>query len=154
MYVLFYIMFCMAYTQKEFMDLEEKVSWGAFVPWVLGCGYYLTALLRWDEGGSHWPLGRVLIGMLLLQVVYMIVVASVSRKEPRDERTRLIEYKGYKVAYLTVMTVFSGWLLWWYLPQNLKESPKELPALLAVWLGVEAIRMGTQLVLYRASVRA
>jgi hypothetical protein len=136
------------------MDIEEKLSWGAFLPWVLGCGYYLMALLRWNEGGSHWPLGRVLVGMLVLQVVYMIVVASVSRKEPRDERTRLIEYKGYKVAYLTVMTVFSGGLLYWYLPQHWDEPHKELPVLLAVWLGVEAIRMGTQLVLYRASVRA
>ena len=73
-----------------------------------GVGIYLTALLRWNEGASHWPLAQVLIGMLLLQVAYMIVVASVSRKEPRDERTRLIEYKGYKAAYLTVETVFAG----------------------------------------------
>jgi hypothetical protein len=139
---------------EDFMDLEEKLSWGAFVPWVLGCGYYLTALLRWKEDASQWPIGRVLIGMLLLQVVYMIVAASVSRKEPRDERTRLIEYKGFKVAYLAVETVFSGWLVWWYLPQHWNEPHKEVPMLLAVWLGVEAIRMGTQLVLYRASVRA
>jgi hypothetical protein len=139
---------------EAFMDLEEKVSWGAFLPWILGCGYYLTALLRWNNGGSHWPLGGVLIGMLLVQVVYMIVVSAVSRKEPRDERTRLIEYKGYKVAYLAVEAVFSGWLLWLYLPQHWNEPHKELPLLLAVWLGVEAIRMGTQLVLYRASVRA
>jgi hypothetical protein len=138
----------------DFMDLEEKVSWGAFLPWILGCGYYLTALVRWNNGGSHWPLGSVLIGMLLVQVVYMIVVAAVSRKEPRDERTRLIEYKGYKVAYLAVEAVLSGWLLWLYLPQHWNEPHKKLPLLLAVWLGVEAIRMGTQLVLYRASVRA
>lgn len=136
------------------MDLEEKLTWGAFLPWVLGCGYYVMALLRWDEGGSHWPVGRVLVGMLLLQMVYGIVMASVSRKEPRDERTRLIEYKGYKVAYLAVETVFSGWLLWSYLPQHWNEPHKELPMLLAAWLGVEAIRAGTQLVLYRASVRA
>ena len=136
------------------MDLEEKLNWGAFVPWVLGCGYYLATLLRWNTGASHWPIGRVLLGIMLLQVVYMIVAASVSRKEPRDERTRLIEYKGYKVAYLAVETVFSGWLLWSYLPQHWNEPHKELPALLAVWLGVEAIRVGTQLALYRASVRA
>lgn len=136
------------------MDLEEKLSWGAFVPWVLGCGYYLTALLRWNEGASQWPIGRVLLGIMLLQVAYVIVAASVSRKEPRDERTRLIEYKGYKVAYLAVETVFSGWLLWLYLPQHWNEPHKELPVLLAVWLGVEAIRVGTQLALYRASVRA
>jgi hypothetical protein len=105
---------------------------------------------RWIALASR----SVLIGMLLVQVVYMIVVAAVSRKEPRDERTRLIEYKGYKVAYLAVEAVLSGWLLWLYLPQHWNEPHKKLPLLLAVWLGVEAIRMGTQLVLYWASVRA
>ena len=129
--------------------------WGAFVPWVFGCGYYLTAILR--AGTRVHRIGlwqKVLIGYVAASGgVTMIAVASVSRKSRVDERARLIEYKGYKAAYLTVETVFAWWLLGWYLPQNSKEPHKELPLLLAGWLAVEAIRVGTQLTLYRTSVR-
>jgi hypothetical protein len=97
----------------------------------------------------------VMLGILAVQIAYMILVAAVSKPEPRDERTRLVEYKGYKVGYLVVMVLFFVWLT-----ANVVQIPG-LPHVLVepttvvfAWFAVEAVRTGTQLAMYRAGVRA
>ena len=153
MYAFYYIMLFLAYILGDFYGLRGEVDLGG----VCAMGFRVRVLSDGpsavERGWSALASGKGAHRYVAAPGGVHIVVASVSRKEPRDERARLIEYKGYKAAYLTAETVFAWWLLGWYLPQNSKEPHKELPLLLAGWLAVEAIRVGTQLTLYRTSVR-
>jgi hypothetical protein len=136
------------------MDYQERLIWGQFLPIASGCGYYAIDCFREGHGAKPWPLLSVMLALLVVQIAYLIVVAALSRPEPRDERTRLIEYKAYKVGYLLVMVLFFIWVA-----SNVVKIPG-LPHILLepviavfAWFGVEAIRTGAQLVMYRASVR-
>jgi hypothetical protein len=127
------------------MGYREKLIWGQFLPLLGGCAYYL-----WAWRSSHTPLslfGSILL-LIILQIVYAIVVGICWKAEKIDERDRLIEYKAYKVSYLAVMVVATLWLC-----MAAVARPLSSPWLIvAVWFGVEAIRTGTQLVLYRAGM--
>jgi len=104
--------------------------------------------------GSDRPwalLGNVVL-LVVLQIVYFILVAAFSKKEERDERDRLIEYKAYKVSYLTLMTLGGLWV-WALVSGMFTVAQLTSPGLvIAVWFGVEALRTGTQLVLHRTAV--
>jgi hypothetical protein len=135
------------------MELQEKLIWGQFVPLAMGCVYYVFSTVSEAHGGKRWPLLGVMFALVLLQVIYIIVVAATSSKEPRDERNRLIEFKGYKVGYLTLMVIFCLWLGAYVLDiQGIGRVT--IPLLVAVWFGAEAVRTGTQLAFYRASARS
>jgi len=113
---------------------------------------YLFGVLR--GGVSLWTMLGSIILMIVLQIVYAIVVAMFSKKEDRDERDRLIEYKAYKVSYLTLM-VLGGLWVWGLMSHMFTVGQLTSPGLiLAVWFGVEALRTGTQLVLHRTGVTA
>ena len=133
------------------MDLQEKLIWGQFLPIATGCLFGALYVVREHRGSKPLPLVGSMALIVLMQVVYFIVVAATSRKEPRDERTRLIEFKGYKVAYLmTLVAVF----LWIGALMGGKAPEAETTTFLVILVfGVEAVRTGTQLALYRLRVR-
>lgn len=136
------------------MGYREKLILGQFVPLLAGFGYYLYALR-----GSHKLLslfGSILI-FVLLQIVYAIVVSIISKPEKTDERDKLIGYRAYQVSYMALMVLAPLWL--WLLavaqPFSSRIALLTSPWLIvAVWFGVEALRTGTQLVLYRTGVSA
>jgi uncharacterized membrane protein len=97
----------------------------------------------------------VLVGIAVIQVVFSILVAALAKKEPRDERDRLIEYKAYKVAYLSAICVVF-FVLWLVFAGGQIGVGREMvvTCALAVLVGVEMVRMGTILVLHRMGVAA
>jgi hypothetical protein len=152
MYVLSYIEYAVDDIEEELMNLsyQEKLVWGQFLPMVILFGYYFFRLARGAGAGS---LVGVLIGIAVLQVVCSILVAALAKKEPRDERDRLIAYKAFKVAYLATICV--GICGMWIAFEGGRESVGR--QLLTNWalaflIGAEMVRTGTMLVLHRTSV--
>jgi hypothetical protein len=133
------------------MSYQEKLIWGQFLPPLLGCAYFFGIL-----GVGVRPLSLLgnIILVVALQIGYLIVVAIFSKVEDRDERDRLIEYKAYKVSYIS-LTVLGGIWVWALVAQWFTVGQLTSPTLIImVWFAVEALRTGTQLVLYRMSVSA
>ena len=137
------------------MDYQERLIWGQFLPIAVACGYSAIDAVRRANGAKAWPVVPVMVALAVIILVYAIVVAALTPTEPRDERTRLIEYKGYKVAYLVVMTALVLLGIAYVLgPSYLSRALAQPGLMVSVWFGAEAVRTGTQLALYRASVRA
>ena len=138
------------------MDYQEKLVWGQFVPISGGLLYLALYVAHLSHGVKPWPLVSVLLTFVLLQVVYLIVLSALSKPEPEDERTRLVALKSFKLGYIAVMLVLYLWIQTYLLQPSwfhvLVAHPLLSPILL--WFGVEAVRTGTQVALYRASVRA
>jgi hypothetical protein len=132
------------------LSYQEKLVWGQFLPMVVLFGYYFFRVAR---GGAAEGLVGVLVGIAVLQVVFSILVAALAKKEPRDERDRLIEYKAFKAAYLSAICVgfFALWLVFSG-GQALVGRGTMVTCALAILIGVEMVRMGTMLVLHRMSV--
>jgi hypothetical protein len=131
------------------MSYQEKLICGQFVPLVIAVVYYFSVLRV--RGGS-WSLLGTIIALVVLQVVYLILVAIFSKKEDRDERDRLIEYKAYKVSYLTLMVVAFCWVAALEVPLYSLQALISTPVIVGVWVGIEIVRTGTLLLLHRTSV--
>ena len=133
------------------MSYQEKLICGQFLPLVVGCAYFFGVL---RVGASPWSILGNIILVVVLQIVYLIVVAIFSKVEKSDERDRLIEYKAYKVSYLSLMALGGIWV-WALVAQWFTVGQLTSPMLIIlVWFAVEALRTGTQLVMYRMSVSA
>jgi len=131
------------------MSYQERLILGQFLPLLLGGAYYVGVMRGSDR---PWALLGNVVLLVVLQIVYFILVAAFSKKEERDERDRLIEYKAYKVSYLTLMTLGGLWV-WALVSGMFTVAQLTSPGLvIAVWFGVEALRTGTQLVLHRTAV--
>ncbi len=136
------------------MEYQEKLVWGQFLPILLGCGYYFIDAARQAHGAKPWPLLSVALAIVIVQVIYLVVVAAITRPEPADERTRLIELKSYKIGYLLVMVIFALWVGACLLEPAWLHMLETSPVLVVfAWFGAEAVRTGAQLVMYRSEVR-
>jgi L-asparagine transporter-like permease len=137
------------------MSYQEKLIWGQFLPTVLFYGYYFVGVLQGRQQGGGLSLIGVVTGLAMIQVVFLILIAAIAKKEPRDERDRLIEYKAYKVAYLTaVCLIVLVFVLMMQGGDAFTDRRSAEMWLLGMWVGVEAVRMGTMLVLHRQWVSA
>jgi hypothetical protein len=67
---------------------------------------------------------------------------------------RVIELKSFKVGYLFVMALVCFWVGGTALHAINVPARMAVAVWLAVWYGIESVRTGTQVALYRASVRA
>ncbi|WP_158941707.1 hypothetical protein [Granulicella sp. S190] len=133
------------------MSYQEKLILGQFLPIVIGCAYYFGWVRVSDKPWS--VVGNILL-IVVLQIVYLIAVAIFSKVEKSDERDQLIEYKAFKVSYLTLMAVGGLWV-WALMSEMYTVKQLTSPGLIiAVWFGIEALRTGTQLVLHRIDVTA
>jgi hypothetical protein len=137
------------------LSYQEKLVWGQFLPMVLLYGYYFVRVAEGRRGVAVGSLVGVLIGIAVIQVIFSILVAALAKKEPRDERDRLIEYKAFKAAYLSAICVVF-FVLWLAFAGGQAGVGREMVVMcaLAVLVGVEMVRMGTILVLHRMSVSA
>ena len=137
------------------MDYQEKLVWGQFLPIAVACLIYAADAARQMRGGAAWPVMGVMLIIVAVQVLYLIVVAALSHPEPRDERTRLIEYKGFKAGYFTMMAMAFFWV-WASMARAawLNRVLGEPLLLVLLVFGAEAVRTGTQIALYRKGTQA
>jgi hypothetical protein len=137
------------------LSYQEKLVWGQFLPMVVLYGYYFARVAEGRRGVAVGSLVGVLVWIAVIQVICSILVAALAQREPRDERDRLIEYKAFKMAYLSAICAvfFVMWLVFWGGQAEVGRAMVVTCALGAV-VGVEMLRMGTILVLHRMSVSA
>jgi hypothetical protein len=137
------------------LSYQEKLVWGQFLPMVVLYGYYFARVAEGRHGVAAGALVGVLVWIAVIQVVCSILVAALAQREPRDERDRLIEYKAFKLAYLSA--VFAVFFVMWVVfsgGQAIVGRGMVVTCALGVLVGVEMLRMGTILVLHRMRVSA
>src|SRR6202044_1028734 len=95
------------------LSYQAKLVWGPFLPMVVLYGYYFFLVAEGRHGVAVGSLGGVLVWIAIIQVMFSILVAALAKREPRDERDRLIEYKAFKVAYLSAICAafFVMWMV-------------------------------------------
>src|SRR5580698_1912696 len=137
------------------LSYQEKLVWGQFLPMVLLYGYYFFRVAQGRHGVAVGSLVGVLVWIAVIQVICSILVAALAQREPRDERDRLIEYKAFKLAYLSAICVVF-FVMWMVFSMGQAGIGREMvvSCALGVLVGVEMLRMGTILVLHRMSVSA
>ena len=137
------------------LSYQEKLVWGQFLPMVLLYGYYFARVSQGRHGVAAGSLVGVLVWIAVIQVIFSTLVAALAQREPRDERDRLIEYKAFKLAYLSAICAvfFVMWLVFSG-GQAVVGRGMVVTCALGVLVGVEMLRMGTILVLHRMRVSA
>jgi uncharacterized membrane protein len=137
------------------LSYQEKLVWGQFLPMVVLYGYYFFRVAEGRHGVAVGSLVGVLVWIAIIQVIFSILVAALAKREPRDERDRLIEYKAFKVAYLSAIFIVF-FVMWLMFSVGQAEVGRQMLVsyALGVLVGVEMLRMGTILVLHRTSVSA
>jgi hypothetical protein len=137
------------------LSYQEKLVWGQFLPMVLLYGYYFVRVAEGRHGVAVGSLVGVLVWIAVIQVIFSILVAALAKREPRDERDRLIEYKAFKVAYLSAICA-AFFVMWLVFSVGQAEVGRGMvvTCALGVLVGVEMLRMGTILVLHRTEVSA
>lgn len=105
------------------LSFQEKSLWVSLVSTVLIFGYYFVysfqILLDANEANNAGIFG-LFVGMLVvfivIQIVLHIIITIFSRRQDSDERDRLIELKGTRIAYyalvIGIWTSFSVPLFW------------------------------------------
>lgn len=86
------------------LSYQEKSIWGSLVATVLVYGYYLATPER--------HLALALIGMTVIQIAFQIVIAITNRVEKPDERDRLIEARGEKIAHRLLISGVLAAMVW------------------------------------------
>ena len=122
------------------MSYREKSVWGSLIGVVLVYGYYFA---------MPPEAGRLIFTVILLvgiEVVYHIALAVKTKPEPKDERDLSIEAKGYRNAYVALV---SGVIAPIFLP--LPAALAGQVVLLALVIS-EVVKSVTQLVYYRSGV--
>src|SRR5271170_6767034 len=78
------------------LSYQEKSTWGSLIATLIVYGRYFAS-------GSHGLIGTI-IALVVIQIVCQIVIAIVSKPEPKDERDRLINAKAYRTGYFLLVT--------------------------------------------------
>ncbi|VXD00981.1 hypothetical protein [Sphingomonas sp. AX6] len=137
------------------MSFREKTHWIAFVAIVLAFGWYFlnypwsatpTAAGLWASGGM---LIAVSVGIILAMSVATAVIAVRNRKEVdlrEDERDRAIHRYGTHLAYYPM--IIGSWTCIGLIFAGI-DSAILLNVILAMVVGAELVRIGSQIWLYR-----
>lgn len=155
-------------TSEETVSFQEKNITASFVIFTLILGFYLVRIFQMIQNGSFhltnmvrlWGtviiLGIVvtIIGTILTQIGSGIIQAIKTREEPviediQDERDRLIDLRGTKVAYVVYsIGVFLSMLTFAF------GQPSLVMFSLLIFFGLVAQIIGdvSRLVLYRRGV--
>lgn len=122
------------------MSYREKSVWGSLIGVMAVYGWYFA---------MPPAVGRLILAVVLLiaiEVIFHITLALKTKPEPMDERDRVIEAKGYRNAYLALV---SGVIAPIFLP--LPPAMAAQVVLLALVVS-EIVKSATQLYCYRRGV--
>ena len=134
------------------MSFREKMHWASFIAIALGFGsYFVTLALHGHSVGPGYYLGLILM-IIGFVIAAMIVAATVfaiwnpkDAHAAQDERDRMFHVRALAVPYYVLLLGAWGVGILFHL----KGPFHALNSLLALLVGVELIRIGTQLYYYR-----
>ncbi len=122
------------------MSYREKSVWGSLIGVMAVYGWYFA---------MPPSAGRLILAVILLvavEVIYHVALALKTKPEAKDERDRTIEAKGYRNAYLALV---SGVIAPIFIP--LPAAMAAQIVLLALVVS-EVVKSVTQLYCYRRGV--
>lgn len=144
------------------LSYQEKSIVGSLLAMIVVYGYYFAAVLKrigTGEIGSG-VIGHLMftvIAIIVIEIVYHIILATISKPERKDERDILIEAKAYRNAYFMMATGAALVLTYFIVAALTDGSPR--PILLTPFLIVnlilffmvlaEIFKLVTQLLYYR-----
>ena len=102
----------------------------------------------------------MIIAIIVLQIILQSIIAAVTRNRVTDERDRLIELRGYRAGYLTLVSlmVLGLGMLWFHAAVgHLRLDSRMLGLhLLSVFFGMlvvaDIMKTATQIVNYRKAL--
>jgi hypothetical protein len=102
----------------------------------------------------------LIVGIIVLQIILQSIIAAFTRNRVTDERDRLIELRGYRAGYLTIVSlmVLGLGLLWFHAAFGDLRLDSRMVGLhfLSVFFGILVIaditKTATQIVAYRRAL--
>src|ERR1700739_1980667 len=122
-------------------------------------GVYGPYLFLHRENSLYKVVGLI-VGIIVLQIILQSIIAALTRNRVTDERDRLIELRGYRAGYLTIVSlmVLGLGLLWFHAAFGDLHLDHRMVGLhfLSVFFGMLVIaditKTATQILAYRRAL--
>jgi EamA domain-containing membrane protein RarD len=93
------------------LSYREKSLYASLVAEILVYGPYFFL----HRQNSVNKVVGMIAAIIVLQIILQAIIAAFSRNRMTDERDRLIELRGYRAGYLTIVTLMvAGLALLWF----------------------------------------
>jgi hypothetical protein len=138
------------------LSYQEKCLYGSLVAEILVYGSYFVL----HHQNSINKVAAMIIAIIVLQIILQSIIAILTRNRMTDERDRLIELRGYRAGYLTIVSlmVLGLAMLWFHATVGHLNLENHLMGLhfLSVFFGMlviaDIVKTVTQIVSYRRAL--
>lgn len=138
------------------LSYREKSLYASLVAEILVYGPYFFL----HQQNSVNKVAGMIIAIIVLQIILQSLIAAFTRNRVTDERDRLIELRGYRAGYLTIVSlmVMGLGMLWLHTTVGNFSVDGRIWALhfLSVFFGMlvisEIAKTATQIVAYRRAL--
>lgn len=138
------------------LSYREKSLYASLVAEILVYGPYFFL----HQQNSVNKVAGMIIAIIVLQIILQSLIAAFTRNRVTDERDRLIELRGYRVGYLTIVSlmVMGLGMLWLHTTVGNFSVDGRIWALhfLSVFFGMlvisEIAKTATQILAYRRAL--
>ncbi len=138
------------------LSYQEKSLYGSLFVEVIVYGSYFLI----HRQNSVGKVAGTILAIIVLQIVLQSIIAALTRNRITDERDRLIQLRGYRVAYITLVSlmVFGIGMLWLHVSSGHFPINKSWVGLhfLTVFFGMlvisDIVKTISQIVAYRRAL--
>lgn len=139
------------------LSYQEKSLWGSLV---VELAVYVP-YFAFHHQNSIGKVAGMIVAIIVLQIILQSLIAAFTRNRIRDERDRLIELRGYRVGYLTIVSLMVvGLGMLWFHAAVLNNFPIHAGFVglhfLSVFFGILVIgdlsKTAAQIVAYRRAL--
>lgn len=138
------------------LSYREKTLYASLAVELLVYGPYFFL----HQQNSIFKVAGMIIAIIVLQIILQSIIAAFTRNRTTDERDRLIELRGYRAGYLTIVSlmVVGLGLLWFHATIGHLRLDNRMMGLhfLSVFFGMLVIaditKTATQIVAYRRAL--
>ena len=138
------------------LSYREKSLYASLAAELLVYGPYFFL----HQQNSVNKVAGMIIAIIVLQVILQSIISSVTRNHITDERDRLIELRGYRSGYLTIVSlmVVGLGMLWFHATVGHLQLDSRMIGLhfLSVFFGMlvvaDMIKTATQILAYRRAL--
>lgn len=138
------------------LSYQEKSLYGSLFVELIVYGSYIFL----HHQNSVGKVAGTILAIIVLQIILQSIIAAFTRNRITDERDRLIQLRGYRVAYITLVSlmVVGFGMLWLHVSSGHFHINNGWAALhfLSVFFGVlvisDMVKTVTQIVAYRRAL--
>ena len=94
------------------LSYQEKSLYGSLAAELLVYGSYFAL----HQQNSVNKVAELIFGIIVLQIILQSIIAIATRNRMKDERDRIIELRGYRAGYITLVSlmVLGLGMLWFH----------------------------------------